>query len=423
MNRDFTDFPHAVLHVDGDAFFVSCEMARRPDLRGRAVVTGEERGIATAMNQAAKAVGVTRGMRTRDIRSMHPSVVILSSDYGMYRLYARRMYEIVRRYADTVEEYSIDECFALLRPSSTRRSGGHASLSYEDTARAIQQDLHQSLGITFSVGLGVNKVTAKIASKWNKPAGLTVMPLSSITTFLRDLPIGKVWGIGSSTTIYLRKLGITTALDLATKSREWVAEHCDKPLAEIYEEFQGKFVKDFEPAERLPSSIQDTGTFYPPTSDRTFLWSQLSCHVEDACARLRSQGLMALRASFFLKTQSFQYSREEVALPELLAEPDAILGAIRPHFDALYRGGLIYRATGISLSGLRTPESVTPSLFAVPQNVTASRIVHQAVDRVSRRFGKHAIFLGSSFKALKAEGERRGRGKRELNIIYLGRVG
>jgi len=413
------DFPHAILHVDGDGFFVSCELARRPDLRGRAAVTGEERGIATSMNPGAKALGITRGMRTRDIRRYYPQVVILPSDYRMYRQYARRMYEIVRSVAGLVEEYSIDECFADL--TRVRRAPG---VTYEDLARTIQAELHQSLGITFSVGLGVNKVMAKVASKWRKPAGITVIGKGAIREFLRELPIGKVWGIGSSTTIYLRKQGITTALDLAQKDRMWVREHCDKPLAEIYEELQGNFVKELGIVARMPKSIQDTATFYPPTSDPAQLWSELSCHVEDACARLRGQGLLASHASFFIKTQSFSYIRGEAKLPDLSAEPDRILAAIRPHFETLFLPNIAYRATGISLSGICTAESCTFSLFAPPARLTASRIVHETIDRLSRRFGKNSVFLGSSLRALRTNTRRRAeRMERAIDIIYLGKVG
>ncbi|MDE2188327.1 MAG: hypothetical protein KGJ35_01195, partial [Patescibacteria group bacterium] len=395
------EFPRAILHVDGDGFFVSCELARRPDLRGRAAVTGEERGIATSMNPGAKALGITRGMRTRDIRRYYPDVVVLPSDYRMYRQYARRMYSIVRKFSDKVEEYSIDECFADL--SQVKRKPGETC---HDLARVIQTELHQSLGITFSVGLGVNKVTAKIASKWKKPAGITIIGRGSISGFLRDLPIGKVWGIGSSTTVYLRNLGISTALDLAQKDHAWVRENCDKPLAEIYEELNGNFVKELETATRLPSSIQDTATFYPPTSDIVRLWSELSCHVEDACARLRGQGLLAGHASFFLKTQDFLYVRGETDLPDLSAEPDLILAAIRPHFQKIFHSGRLYRATGISLSDICTAEMATASLFALPAHLSASRVVHQTIDRLSRRFGSNSVFLGSSLRAMRTNRRR-----------------
>ena len=416
------DFPRAILHVDGDGFFVSCELARRPDLHGRAAVTGEERGIATSMNPGAKALGITRGMRTRDIRAYYPQVVILPSDYRMYRQYARRMYEIVRKFTGEVEEYSIDECFADL--TNVRRQPGQ---TYEALARVIQTELHQSLGITFSVGLSVNKVMAKVASKWHKPAGVTIIRKSTIREFLRELPIGKVWGIGSSTTIFLRKQGIDTALDLAKKDRLWVREHCDKPLAEIYEELQGNFVKELGTEAQMPKSIQDTATFYPPTSDEMQLWSELSCHVEDACARLRGQGLLAAHATFFIKTQSFSYIRGEAKLPDLSAEPDRILAAIRPRFETLFLPNIAYRATGISLSGICTAESATPSLFAPPTRLTATRIIHETVDRLSQRFGRNSVFLGSSLKArlraLRTNTSRSVRMERAIDIIYLGKVG
>ena len=104
-------FPRAILHIDGDAFFASCEQSRRPQLQGRPVVTGKERGIAASMSYEAKARGVTRGMRLAEIRKLCPEAVILPSDYETYSLLSKRFFAIVRRYTPDVEEYSIDECF------------------------------------------------------------------------------------------------------------------------------------------------------------------------------------------------------------------------------------------------------------------------------------------------------------------------
>src|SRR5512134_3576231 len=105
-------FPRAILHIDGDAFFASCEQSRRPKLQGRPVVTGKERGIAASMSYEAKARWLTRGMRISDIRKICPDAVILPSDYETYSLLSKRFYDIVRRYTSEVEEYGIDECFA-----------------------------------------------------------------------------------------------------------------------------------------------------------------------------------------------------------------------------------------------------------------------------------------------------------------------
>ena len=455
----------AILHIDGDSFFVSCELTRRPGLKGKPVVTGEERGIATAVNPAAKKLGVVRGMRTREIRKRFPSVVILPSDYVMYAQYARRMYDIVGRYTDRVEEYSVDECFADLTGlvgGDSKALNGMSYPTYEALVRAIQMDLYRSLGITFSVGLSVNKVMAKVASKWNKPFGVTIIPSGSIKTFLKGLPVGKIWGIGSATTVYLRKLGVTNALELAEKSRAWVAEHCDRPLAEIYEEFQGNYIKKLEigagksvgfgglhleaaadsnanssaDQHRIPGSIQHTRTFYPPSRDKAFLWSQISLHIESACAKLRGKGLVAKRASFFLKTSGFEYIRAEAVLPDPTAVPQEVLKAIEPVFEGLWKKvssdsnvnphALLFRAAGIGLSDLHVEQgdSQTRSLFEAPVNVNRSRLIRKTVDRLARRYGKHAVFLGSSFKALKADGDLTKEGKaRPFDVIYLGRSG
>src|SRR5215475_12993556 len=161
-------FPRAILHIDGDAFFASCEQSRRPKLQGRPVVTGKERGIAASGTYEAKARGVTRGMRIADIRKVCPEAVILPSDYETYSLLSKRFFAIVRRYTPDVEEYSIDECFADI--TGLRRP---LRMSYLKIAERIKRDLDAELGFTFSVGLAPNKVVAKIASKWQKPSGLT----------------------------------------------------------------------------------------------------------------------------------------------------------------------------------------------------------------------------------------------------------
>ena len=101
-----------ILHIDGDAFFASCEVAVNPRLRGKPVIIGRERGIATAFTYEAKARGVSRGMLMHQIRQLCPDAVILPGNFRLYGIFSERMFAIVRRYTERVEEYSIDECFA-----------------------------------------------------------------------------------------------------------------------------------------------------------------------------------------------------------------------------------------------------------------------------------------------------------------------
>ena len=103
--------PKAIAHIDCDAFFASVEQAMNPALKGLPVITGKERGIASAMSYEAKRRGVTRGMRLFEVKRICPDAVILPSDYETYSLFSKRFYGILKRFTPDVEEYSIDEAF------------------------------------------------------------------------------------------------------------------------------------------------------------------------------------------------------------------------------------------------------------------------------------------------------------------------
>lgn len=410
-----SEFPRAILHVDGDFFFVSCELASKPWLKNKPVVTGHERGIATAMNPAAKALGITRATPVFKIRKQHPQVVILNSDYDSYAIYAQRMYTIVRRYTPIVQEYSIDECFADITASKDR-----LNMSYEEIARAIKKDLEIELGLSFSVGVSVNKVTAKIASKWAKPSGLTIISLTDLPKYLSALPVSKVWGVGRSTSIMLRKLGIVTALQFAEKNPEWIDMSFSKPCRELYAELRGNCVHGFDDSSSHEDqvSISRTRTFTPASKDREFIYAQLSKNVEAACARLRRYGFYSRWFSFFIKSQEFHYYRVEVRLPRPLCTPEPVLAVIRSRFDEIYRKGVLYRASGITMGDLTKSAGMSGNLFEAPQEIVGTDQVYATVDALSHRFGDGLIFLGSSWKAMKGERPV----LRHLNIPFLGFV-
>lgn len=409
-------FPRAILHVDGDSFFASCEIAKDPSLKGKCVITGKERGIASSMSYEAKARGVTRAMRLSEIKKLIPDAVILPSDYETYSLYSRRMYEIVRRYTEAIEEYSIDECFADL--TGMRRPN---RMSYEAMAIRIKHELDSELGMTFSVGLSVNKVCAKIGSKWRKPSGLTIIEGKDLHRYLEKLPVGKVWGIGPNTSAYLDKLGIRTALEFASRDGDWVKGHLSKPFHEIHAELNGNFVYPLTLGEKHDyASIGKTRTFTPPSRDRGYVFAQLSKNVENACIKLRRHGLFAREAAFFLKTQDFRYHGLEVKLSQAVSVPQEILRAIKGKFDLIFKSGVDYRATGIVLMKLAHTDTETLDLFGRSSSIDNVTKVLRAVDSVSAKFGKHTVFLGSSFKAMKEpshKGERGESSERRRNLL------
>ncbi len=389
-------FPRAILHIDGDSFFASCEVAKDPSLKGKPVITGKERGIVSAATYEAKARGVKRGMKLSDARKVCPDAIILPSDYETYSIFSHRMYEIVRRYTPSVEEYSIDECFADL--GGMRRVN---RMSYKEMAERIKHELETELGMTFSLGLSATKVLAKIGSKWNKPSGLTLIPLIDVTVFLSKTPIGHVWGIGPNTAAYLRKYGIHTALDFARKEEGWVMRPLSKPLYEIWHELNGRAVYDIDTVGKQGyQSISKTKTFTPPSTDPVFVFSQLSKNVENACIKARRWNLVTSEIFFFLKTQQFKYQGCEITLPHPTNVPQDILRHVEEQFPRVFQKGTEYRTTGITLTKLRDGESQQLDLFGAVTHTSALARVFSSVDEISHRYGKHAVFLGSSLTAM-----------------------
>jgi nucleotidyltransferase/DNA polymerase involved in DNA repair len=396
-DRAAQDYSKAILHFDGDSFFASVEQALNHTLRGKVVITGGERGAVTAVSIEGKRLGLGRGLSLRQIRLACPQAVVVSSDYISYGIFARRMYAIVRRHAPVVEEYSIDECFAditgLARPGR----------SYEDIATDIHRELERALGITFGVGLAPSKVLAKVASKHRKPGGFTAIPASRAREFLAGMHIGQVWGIGRAMAENLTALGITDALSFANQTPQWLqSNHIARPYRAIWHELRGTSINPVAASlHEAPASIIKSRTFSPASNSRAFVYSQLSLNVERACARARRAGVLARRLSFHLKTQEFMFGRAELDLAVPTNNPADLLRNIHPRFDTLFKEGVEYRATGVSLGGLVPADSAPLDLFSGAQAVEEHEPVLKGIDALNRRFGAGTVYAGSTMAARK----------------------
>ncbi len=381
-----------ILHIDGDAFFASCEQARNPALKGKLVVTGKERGIASSMSYEAKQKGITRGMRLFEIRQLCPDAVILSSDYAFYSIMSQRFLSIVRRYTSAVEEYSIDECFADLTGMDKP-----LNMSYGDIVHRIQKEISLELGCTFSAGLAPTKVLAKVASKWMKPNGFTVIEEHTIQKYLEHLPIESVWGIGKHTAGLLQRYGIFTALQFAHTPLPWIREKLTKPFIEIWQELNGKAVLVVDYEERRPQgSIQKVRTFTTPSDNREYIFSQLSRNIENACIRARRHGLAAKEVTFFLRTQDFRHFGVRAQFAQATAFPNKIIHSLGEVFGEVFHSRHLYRATGVVFSKLTTETSSQLDLFGEHLQIEKMARLFESVDTLDEKYGKHTVFVGAS---------------------------
>ena len=393
-------WPRAVAHIDADAFFVACERALNPSLNGKCAAVGKERGIITALSYEAKAKGVKRGMRTFEAKKLCPGLIVIESDYEAYSLFSLRMFNIIKNFSPQVEEYSIDEAFVDL--TGLRRV---FSCSYEAIAKKMRSAIEKELSITVSVGVSITKTLAKIASKLKKPNGLAVIEGRDIQNILRDIPAEDVWGIGNNTACLLRKFGINSALDFALKDEGFIDKYLSKPYKETWFELRGNSVLGINASVKSSyKTISKAKSFYPPSDDETFLFSELTKNLENACAKARRFNLAAVRLSVFLKTRDFKAEGAQIRLTSPAALPPLLMEALKEGFKYIYAKGYLYRQTEIVL---HLTENVQYSLFDDIIKIDKIRRIYDSIDVINKRFGSNSVHLAPSMPSLNAGCSRR----------------
>ena len=401
-------WPQAIVHIDGDAFFTSCEEAIHPELRGKPIITGGERGIVACASYPAKKIGIKRGVPLHEAKKICPSLIVLPSDYETYSLFSRRMFSVMRRFTDQVEEYSIDEAFADI--TGMRRA---LRSSYETIAANMKKEIDRELGITVTVGLSLTKVLAKVASKYEKPNGITIIPGRSIASYLKDLTVDKIWGIGPATTSYLNKMGIKTALEFARMPETTVRKKFTKPGVEIWHELRGESVYHVTTEEKSAyASISKMKSFAPPTKDPVYLFAHLLRNLESACIKARRYQLAPKKIIPFLKKQNFDGASCEIKLSRPTSQPLELSDLLQNAFQSLFQENTLYRATGIILLDLAPDTNRQYSLFEDPVKAGKIKELYGAIDEISNRYGKHTLHLGGSHAI-----ETSGQGKRGVPTV------
>ncbi|KKG13008.1 DNA polymerase IV [Methanosarcina sp. 2.H.T.1A.6] len=211
-----------ILHIDMDYFYAAIEEREKPELRVKAVVVcmlsgrSELSGSVSTCNYIAREFGVRSGMPCSRAKKLNPEAVFLPVRKEFYTSVSDRIMEILRNYADpgengdSFEQISIDEAFLDI----TDRTGGDFNLAFE-IGMQIKKEIKEKENLTCSIGIGPNKLIAKMASSAKKPDGITVASPQDLEAFLWPLKVSKLWGIGDITARKLQEMGIVTVKDLA----------------------------------------------------------------------------------------------------------------------------------------------------------------------------------------------------------------
>ncbi len=217
-----------VLHVDLDEFIAAVEIARRPELRGRPVVVGgtgdpTRRAVVATASYAAREYGVRSGMPLRLAARKCPDAVFLASDAPAYEAVSERVMATLRQFPVVVEVIGWDEAFLGARTDDP-----------ESLAAQVQQAVADETGLACTVGIGDNKLRAKLATGFGKPAGIYRLTRDNWVAVMADRPTDALWGIGRRTAAKLADAGLVTVADLARADPEALARRFGPRLGPWY---------------------------------------------------------------------------------------------------------------------------------------------------------------------------------------------
>jgi DNA polymerase-4 len=255
--------PRKIIHVDADSFYASVEMREDPSLLGKPVAVGgrsERRGVIAAASYAAREYGVRSAMASSRALSLCPQLIILPPRFELYREVSSEFHRIFEDYTALIEPLSLDE--AYLDVTDCEQCNGSATL----IAREIRQRVKDELRLTVSAGVAPNKFLAKVASDWDKPDGLFTITPNEIATFVRDLPVNRINGVGKVTAGKLGKMGVTTCGDLQALPLEQLIRRFGKYGKRLADVARGKDERPVQ-ASRQRKSISVERTFAEDIAD------------------------------------------------------------------------------------------------------------------------------------------------------------
>jgi DNA polymerase-4 len=383
----------AILLADMNSFFASVHQALDPKLQGKPViVTGDpekRHGIVLAASYEAKKKGVKTGTVVWEARQRCPEGVFIKPEYHLYVDFSSRILNIMNDFTPLVEPFSIDEAF--MDVTGSQKLFG----SPVEIARQLKKRIRQEIGIACSVGIGPNKLLAKMAADLQKPDGLTVISRKKMPLLLWPLPIKKLFGVGHRYEQHLNKLNIHTIGDLA----KYPVDILKKKFG-LYGETLWLSANGIDSSPVDPDSLNRVKSIGQQiTLPRDYMGSEIKVvilELADLVAhRVRSEKYLGKTVSLSLKDTNFCWLSRMQTLrrPTNLAADisAAAFNLLQQHWSPLWP----VRMVGVSLNNLFPSQVEQTELFGSREKL---RGIEKACDQVRERYGKTAVFRAVSLK-------------------------
>ena len=377
-----------ILHVDMDAFYASASLLSRPQLRGRPVIIGGgNRGVVLSATYEARRFGVTSAMPMARARRLCPQATVIAPDHGLYSRISDAVMAVFRDVTPLVEPLSLDEAF-LDVAGAVRRLGPPAAIG-----QRIRDTIADEQGITCSVGVAATKFVAKLASGLAKPDGLVVVPQAEAVSFVQQLPVGALWGVGERTEEELLRLGLHTVADIAHTPVETLRRALGETGAQLHELSWARDPRSVTPIRREKSVGADQ-TFSYDIDDPEEIHRRLLQLADKTGARARAQGMMGRTVTIRVRFADFTTITRSRTLNGPTDVSRDIYATAIALFDGLGLQRVRIRLVGVRLEGLQ-PAATAPVQGLLDEPEHGWRDADRAIDRASARFGAGAVLPAS----------------------------
>ena len=305
-----------IFHLDMDHFYTAVEERERPEIKGSPVIVGADpkegkgRGVVSTSNYEARKSGVRSGMPISMAWRLCPRAVYLPPNFPLYIKVSNEIMALARAYADRFEQWGIDEAF--LDVSEKVADWSEA----EVLARRIKQEIKEKEGLTASIGVGPNKLVAKVASDFHKPDGLTIVKEEDTAKFLEPLPVRKLLWVGRKTETKLKELGVNTIGDLARYDPSALTSMFGVMGLQMH--LMAKGIDRSEVEERVGvKSVSHETTFEEDTTDSTTIFQALDALCEEVLKETVDQHLLFKTVTVKIRYQGFETHTRSKTLPFL----------------------------------------------------------------------------------------------------------
>ncbi|MDG6905934.1 MAG: DNA polymerase IV [Nitrososphaerota archaeon] len=359
-----------ILAIDLDYFFAQCEEIRKPEIKGKPVVVcvysgrTEESGAVSTCNYIARKLGVRSGIpiiQAKRILSGNNESVFLPVDNDYYETISERIMEILGSRISRMEQVSVDEAYLDV---TSNTSGDYSAA--QTIATQIKKNILDSESLTCSIGIGPNKLVAKMAVDYRKPDGLTIVQPDQVRLFLNPLPVGRLFGVGPKTEQRLASLGILTVKNLANFSAEVLAKEFGKKLGPSLRQAALGIDED-QVQEREPEQLSRIVTLKHDAIEFCFA-NELQPLCRDISEKLDSKGLLCNSISIIVITMELKTKNRTRTLKAPTNSADEIFSAVSEMFKSYFGENPESRVRRVgvkvsSLVGAKTSRNVSLTEF------------------------------------------------------------